>query len=295
MSFSEDRLCSGYICYGTNGGPEYSTDIVVLNSGYEQTNKNWQYARGKWDFGDRKMPQPELYDIIKFFRARGGRAEGFRFKDWADFNCAVTEGILAQGQGTGMPTLQMMKQYLHGVDVDLRVIAKPVTNTTAFFRNGNALVFGSAAGNIALDTTTGLVTFAPDLIATITGITQAANGVVTTSVAHGFTTGQDIYLTGIGGMTQLNGLVANITVLTTTTFSLNMNTTAFSAYISGGNAELFPQPADRLTWSGQFDVPARFDTDHLKYRFDSADVTVPGQLGQTYYYLSQLPLLEIRV
>jgi len=74
----------------------------------------------------------------------------------------------------------------------------------------------------------------------VSGITQANPAVVTTSAAHGLTTGQDVFLTGINGMVNLNGRSVRVTVLTATTFSIqtyqgaNINSTTFPAYTSGG-------------------------------------------------------------
>lgn len=295
MIFSEDRLCDGYIIYGTDGGPEFSTDIVVLNSGFEQANKNWPYARGKWDFGDRKLPESELHDIIKFFRARGGRAQGFRFKDWSDYQASVAEGILGlTGGGAGVPAYQMVKKYAHGVDTDYRIIPKPVAGTTAFYKNGTVLTVGSAPGNIALDTTTGFVTFVPTATVSITGISQASIGVVTTGAAHGLTTGALVYLTGIAGMIALNNLPVVATVVDATHFSIGVNTVSMPAYVSGGTAASYPQTGDALTWAGEFDVPSRFDVDKLNARFEGADVVRPGVLGTKYFYLTHLPIVEIR-
>lgn len=71
----------------------------------------------------------------------------------------------------------------------------------------------------------------------IDDITQAANGVVTTINPHGFTTGQTVTFINIGGMTQINGLTSKITVITTTTFSLDdISTAGFSVYSNGGIA-----------------------------------------------------------
>lgn len=75
----------------------------------------------------------------------------------------------------------------------------------------------------------------------ITGATQA-NPCVITSIAHGFSTGDYIYIGDVVGMTQLNGKYCKVTNLTADTFSLqdqdgnNINSTAFTAYSSGGNA-----------------------------------------------------------
>lgn len=74
----------------------------------------------------------------------------------------------------------------------------------------------------------------------ITGATQADPVVVTTGT-HGFSNGQEVFITGITGMTELNGrrfLVANVTA---TTFELqdqftgtDIDGTGFTAYSSGG-------------------------------------------------------------
>ena len=73
--------------------------------------------------------------------------------------------------------------------------------------------------------------------ATITGITQANPAVVTTSGAHGFSNGQLIYIYGVVGMTQVNGLLFTAAGVTGTTFQLTgINSTGYTAYSSGGTA-----------------------------------------------------------
>jgi hypothetical protein len=68
----------------------------------------------------------------------------------------------------------------------------------------------------------------------VTGITNANPGVVTTNLNHGFTTGQVIEMTGVVGMSGVNGTPLTITVLTPVTFSIGTNTTSSGAYVSGG-------------------------------------------------------------
>jgi hypothetical protein len=74
-----------------------------------------------------------------------------------------------------------------------------------------------------------------DLVAkTITGVTQANPGVVTCA-AHGYTNGQIVKFSGVGGMTQLNGNVYTVANATTDTFELSgTNTSGFGAFTSGG-------------------------------------------------------------
>lgn len=68
----------------------------------------------------------------------------------------------------------------------------------------------------------------------VTGITNAANGVVTTDLNHGYATGQVVTITGVAGMTGINGTPFTITVLTPKTFSLTTNTTSSGTWTSGG-------------------------------------------------------------
>lgn len=71
----------------------------------------------------------------------------------------------------------------------------------------------------------------------VTGATQA-NPCQITVAAHGYTSGDQVRLKSIGGMTQLNDKTFTITVTGTNTFTLNgINSTAYTAYTSGGTAE----------------------------------------------------------
>jgi hypothetical protein len=81
-----------------------------------------------------------------------------------------------------------------------------------------------------------------DLPVTITGITQA-NPVVVTATAHGFSNGDDIDLSDIAGMTELNDRRFTIANVAANTFELtdidtgaNIDGTAYTAYESGGEA-----------------------------------------------------------
>ena len=65
----------------------------------------------------------------------------------------------------------------------------------------------------------------------------SANPVVLTIVGHGYTTGDEVYLSGLpGGHAALNGKYHKITVLTADTFSVAVDGTAYAAYTAGGTA-----------------------------------------------------------
>lgn len=67
---------------------------------------------------------------------------------------------------------------------------------------------------------------------TITKITQAAQAVVTTSVDHDYEVGDACRFTvpAAFGMTEINGLVGNVTAVTVHTFTVDIDTTAFTAF-----------------------------------------------------------------
>lgn len=67
----------------------------------------------------------------------------------------------------------------------------------------------------------------------VTGITNA-NPAVFTVVGHGYTTGDRALVAGVTGMTQINGYTVAITVLTANTFSVDVDTTTFTAYAANG-------------------------------------------------------------
>ena len=78
----------------------------------------------------------------------------------------------------------------------------------------------------------------------ITAITQANPGSITLSSAHQFAVGDSIYISGVGGMTQLADGFYVVNTSATPALSVKnyttgvpVNTTAFTAYTSGGTVE----------------------------------------------------------
>ncbi len=139
------------IAYGATGGPEFATTVVVTGAGHEQRNVNWAEARGRWDVGTGLKNQAQLDALIAFFRARKGRAYGFRFKDWTDFKAT------GQALGTGndaTTVFQLIKHYPSGSTIETRTIAKPVAGTVQIYFDGVEQLSGWS-----VDVTTGIVSF----------------------------------------------------------------------------------------------------------------------------------------
>jgi len=75
---------------------------------------------------------------------------------------------------------------------------------------------------------------------TITNITQATSAVITTSATHNILVGEFVYISQVNGMTELNPSYTNraeyeVTAVTATTITIDVNSSAYTAYTSGGN------------------------------------------------------------
>jgi uncharacterized protein (TIGR02217 family) len=139
------------ISYGASGGPGYRTTVITTVSGHERRNSSWAAARGRWNVAHGLKKREQVAELIAFFRARRGRAYGFRFKDWSDYQ-ALAQPI---GAGNGsLKTFQLVKTYASGGVIETRVITKPVPGTVKMYLNG-----ASATHGVSVNTSTGVVTF----------------------------------------------------------------------------------------------------------------------------------------
>jgi uncharacterized protein (TIGR02217 family) len=276
MSFIESPRFPDAIAYDATGGPAYSTDVVELNSGFEQRNANWAEGRCEWDVSQVLKHTADMKILLAFFRTCKGRAYGFRFKDFLDYQVTHSDGRLGStltsyGLGEGIPSYGMGKLYVNGSAIEARKIKKPVSGTVEVKRGGAPVTFGSAPGNIAIDTTTGSITFVAD--ATSNAVAGGTVGATTTLVLAanpgGLTAGKLIYLTGFGGVDAalVNNKAHTINSVSGSgpyTFILATNTAGKDIALGSGVGAKYPQASDTLTWSGEFDVPARFSEDTMK-------------------------------
>jgi uncharacterized protein (TIGR02217 family) len=121
------------ISFGSSGGPRFSTLVVVAASGFEQRNANWAEGRASYNAGTGMTSEAALGELIAFFRARKGKAYGFRFKDWSDYRSGA-DGVSPVdqviGAGDGVTTdFPLVKTYLSGEEAHRRAIVKPVEGT----------------------------------------------------------------------------------------------------------------------------------------------------------------------
>lgn len=152
MPFVETRFPTD-IAYGSSGGPAYSTDVVTTAAGYEQRNSNWSQSRARYNVAHGVKTQAQLDALLAFFRARKGRAYGFRFKDWTDY---VAQNQLV-GIGDGETTVfQLKKHYVSGAEQEVRLIHKPVAATVQVYLDsalqGSGVMVDDTQGTLIFDT-----------------------------------------------------------------------------------------------------------------------------------------------
>jgi len=161
MAFDEVQLPLR-VRYGASGGPQFLTEIVTIQGGFERRNQTWSQARRRYDARTGVVTANDASILLAFFQARAGRARGFRLKDWADFTSArdgksvpqVSDQLIGVGDGT-RKIFQLVKAYGSGGVSVMREIKKPVTGSVRVAVNGTEYMTGWS-----VDTSTGVVTFA---------------------------------------------------------------------------------------------------------------------------------------
>jgi len=152
-----------------------------------------------------------------------------------DLQVVFNSGTILSGDDAVEPTHTFTEELLTTRDIERPWPTTFINEDFNFLvgvTNGQFFAFdlGSEAGAIAA--------------VNISNITQANPGVVTTASPHNLTTGQEVSLSGVEGMTQVNGIVYYAKVLTSTTFTLctdvamsySVDTSSFSAYTTGGQS-----------------------------------------------------------
>lgn len=161
--------------------------------------------------------------------------------DWVLILARNSSGSLEEGYSS----ISVLGEY----DVDPYEYTKigfggEVVSASALYANQ---ISGSPAANKIIYSKKDLTTSAEDSwsllageVKSISAITKADPGVIT-SAAHGFSTGDIVNLSGIVGMTQLNGTVVTVTVVDANSFSIGTDTSSFGTYTSGGTINQNPQ------------------------------------------------------
>lgn len=160
----------------------------------------------------------------------------------------------------GSTPIPTFSQYAGGRSTLLNITAAALIKAAPGVLN-RAIVNapGGTSGGFAFNDSNALVT-----AQTITGITAAAAAVVTLSTGgstNPFAVGNTIAFTSVGGMTQINTVVGQVTaiggVTTAWTVTTNINSSAFTAWSSGGTAASYG--AANLIWELAYNATANVE------------------------------------
>jgi uncharacterized protein (TIGR02217 family) len=149
-----DIVFPDQISYGSKGGPKFMTNVFTSASGAEQRNSIWSEARCEYNVSHGIQDKSDMDTLVSFFYAVKGKATGFLFKDWSDYQ--LTNQTIGTGNGTNT-SYQITKTYTFDATSHVRKIKKPKTGTVSGVRvNG---VIKTLAVDYTVDHTNGVITF----------------------------------------------------------------------------------------------------------------------------------------
>ncbi len=128
---------------------------------------------------------------------------------------------------------------------------------------------------------------------TITGITQA-NPAVVTATSHGYSNGDEVLISGVSGMTEVNNKRFLVADKTTNTFELqdkdgvDINSTSFTSYTSGGVSNKVFELATPYTTAQLFDLKFAQSADVMYITHPEHEVEKLSRTGHTSWTLTDV-------
>lgn len=265
MAFLEERLDES-VRLGMAYSDEFFVNVTETANGSEYRALKNAFMRRRFDIGYVLDNSALAARVAALYYRAYGQFAGFRVRAYDDYTTADDGKSAYTATDCALPLVsagiyQLVKEYgrnqsgLAGIGRPKRTIYKPVIGRVAFAVAGAA--YPSAQWSV--DAATGRITCAANKTRSITGISQAASAVVTIG-SHTFTIGESVVFSGVVGMTQINNLRALITSTSGTTITVAINSTAFTAWSSGGTVQTQPIAGEAITGGCEFDIPCRFDS-----------------------------------
>jgi Flp pilus assembly protein TadG len=160
----------------------------------------------------------------------------------SDLEVSVSLDITGSMAGTKISDLIAATNTL--IDTVIKTSQTPSYSKMAIVPWAYAANLGTYANNIRGTPTAGVsiasVSYLSATAPSITGITRANPGVVTVASATGLANGDWVYISGVSGMTQVNGTYTQIANLSGTSFELSgvctSSSCGYNKYTSGGTA-----------------------------------------------------------
>lgn len=152
MAFFEQQF-PPQISANFTGGPAFLTDKAFTAGGQRITNRRSQYPLHRYSLAA-PVREGVLFDQLRaFFYVVGGDADGFRFKDWSDYQITTANSSATLISGS---QYQLNKTYVFGARTFTRPIFKPVAGAQIIRTRGGSPT--NITGTTTVDGTTGRIT-----------------------------------------------------------------------------------------------------------------------------------------
>lgn len=254
-------------------------------NGQMKVNVQWSNTLRQYELGTVPLTVAQWQALEGLFEVTDGGAYGCLMQDPKDTIVDAAAGLLAPyttslvgaiGAGYGVPVYKLHKRYTSAGSARTkdRAITRPQL-TPIVKRAGATVTHGAAAGNIAINYTSGTVTFVADASSAVTGVVVGATTQVTlTAALAGLAIGERLYLSGLTGagaatLNNLSHAITNITGAGLNVYTLSTVTTGLTITAAGSGFK-YPQSSQALTWGGLFYVPVHFANDEIDWELTRA-------------------------
>lgn len=263
-AFLEERLPVN-VRLGASYADGYSVEITTTASGVEYRKLTHPHPVRTGNINFTMLRTDLAQQVIALYHRAYASYAGFRVKCLDDFSTYNDTGVPTAFDFTSLlvstGVYQITKAYGSGgtplgIGLPYRKIFKPVSGSVLVGVNSVVPTIGWS-----VDTTTGLVTFSANKTGSISSISQATQAVIGIA-GHSLGAGESVHISGVSGMTQINGMRGLIvSVVPGTSITVAINTSSgYSAYTSGGTVNTRPQGGELVTAGCYFDLPFRFNS-----------------------------------
>lgn len=288
--FLEERITEKLL-YGSGFNESYAVHNSETLAGNTYRKLLHPYPVARYEINLLDVGADLRQSAVDLYHRAGGIYGGFRAKHFEDFSTNNYVDVPTYNDQKALITTgtsyQIIRWYGDETDSEStrRRVKKPVADSVLVgirddLNNPHQIIEVSTdpdpdVTRWTVDTTTGVVTFTANSQNTITGITQAASAVITLGAAHGRVVDDSIHISSVSGMTEINGLRGTITAADATTVTVDIDSSLFTAYSSGGETNTAPQTNETVTAGCYFDLPMRFDSE-LNVNFTNYEVLSTG-------------------
>tara|TARA_R100000951_G_scaffold111256_1_gene110022 strand:- start:169 stop:1065 length:897 start_codon:yes stop_codon:yes gene_type:complete len=284
--FLDERITEKLL-YGSGYTEEYAVQVSETQAGNSYRKLLHPYPLARYNINLLDVDDTVRQSAVDLYQRSGGMFGGFRAKHFEDFSTNNYIDVPTyndqKAELTTGTSYQITRWYGDETDSTStrRRVKKPVADSVLVgirddLDNPHQIVEISTdpepdVTRWTVDNSTGVVTFTANSQNTITGISQAASAVITLGASHGRVVDDSVHISSVSGMTEINGLRGTVTAADATTVTVNIDSSLFTAYSSGGETNTAPQTNETVTAGCYFDLPMRFDSE-LNINFTNYEI-----------------------